>query len=130
MHTYSFEKLDVWNDARQFVAWIYKATSLFPADEKFGLTMQLRRAAVSVVSNLAEGSARTSFKDKAHFSQMAYSSLIEVLNQLIIANDLCFLSHEVLSDGRSKIEVLSSKIAALRNTQLAKLTKSGTTPNP
>ena len=53
--------------------------------------MQLRRAAVSIVSNLAEGSARTSYKDKAHFSQIAYSSLIEVLNQLIIANDLGFL---------------------------------------
>jgi four helix bundle protein len=85
--------------------------------------MQLRRAAVSIVSNLAEGSARTSYKDKAHFSQIAYSSLIEVLNQLIIANDLGFLSNYLLSEGRCKIELLSSKVAALRNTQLSKLAK-------
>jgi four helix bundle protein len=123
MHIYSFEKLDVWKDARQFVTWIYTATSSFPADEKFGLLMQLRRAAVSIVSNLAEGSARTSYKDKAHFSQIAYSSLIEVLNQLIIANDLGFLSNYLLSEGRCKIELLSSKVAALRNTQLSKLAK-------
>jgi four helix bundle protein len=123
MHIYSFEKLDVWKDARQFVTWIYTATSSFPADEKFGLVMQLRRAAVSIVSNLAEGSARTSYKDKAHFSQIAYSSLIEVLNQLIIANDLGFLSNYLLSEGRCKIELLSSKVAALRNTQLSKLAK-------
>jgi four helix bundle protein len=123
MYTYSFEKLEVWKDARQLVTWIYTTTSLFPADEKFGLVMQLRRAVVSIVSNLAEGSARTSFKDKAHFSQIAYSSLIEVLNQLIIANDLKFLSNDLLNEGRNKIELLSSKIAGLRNTQLSKLNK-------
>ena len=99
-------------------------TSSFPSDEKFGLIMQLRRAAISVVSNLAEGSARTSFKDKAHFSQMAYSSLIEILNQLIIANDLGFLSDDLLIEGRNKIELLTSKAAALRNTQLSKAANS------
>lgn len=120
MHTYSFEKLEVWKDARQLVLWVYKITQSFPAEEKFGLIMQIRRASVSVVSNLAEGSARKSAKDQAHFSQIAYSSLIEILNQLIIAGDLKFINDDIITEGRSKIEKLSTKVAALRNAQLAK----------
>ena len=100
-HIYSFEKLDVWVESRKWVAWIYKITSGFPSEEKYGLTSQIRRASVSVVSNLAEGSARKSAKDQAHFYQMAYSSLIEVLNQLIISNDLKFITDEQLVEVRA-----------------------------
>lgn len=120
-HVYSFEKLNAWKESRIWVTWVYKVTADFPADEKFGLISQLRRAAVSVVSNLAEGSARKSAKDQAHFYQMAYSSLIEVLNQLIISNDLLFLDNDKLTEGRILIENLTSKIAALRNAQLNKV---------
>ncbi|MBK6382079.1 MAG: four helix bundle protein [Chitinophagaceae bacterium] len=120
-HVYSFEKLNAWKESRIWVTWVYKVTADFPADEKFGLISQLRRAAVSVVSNLAEGSARKSAKDQAHFYQMAYSSLIEVLNQLIISNDLMFLGNDKLSEGRTLIENLTVKIAALRNAQLNKV---------
>jgi len=120
-HVYSFEKLNAWKESRIWVTWVYKVTTDFPADEKFGLISQIRRAAVSVVSNLAEGSARKSAKDQAHFYQMAYSSLIEVLNQLIISNDLSFLSNDKLSEGRILIENLTSKVAALRNAQLNKV---------
>lgn len=95
-HQYSSEKLNVWLEARNLVRWIYKMTTAFPADERFGLIMQLRRASISVVSDLTEGSARKSPKDQAHFTQMEYSSLIEILNQLIISNDLRFLSDESL----------------------------------
>ncbi len=120
MHIYSFEKLEVWIEARKLVTWIYTTTAVFPKNEMFGITMQLRRAAVSVVSNLAEGSARKTAKDQAHFTHMAYSSLIEILNQLIISNDLNFLNTEQLAAGRAKIEMLTAKAAALRNTQLSK----------
>jgi four helix bundle protein len=119
-HIYSFEKLEVWKEARRLVVWIYTITNSFPADEKFGLTTQLRRASVSVVSNLAEGSARRTAKDQAYFSQIAYSSLVEILNQLIIANDLKFVSNDVMAEGRAKIETLTQKVAALRNAQLAR----------
>jgi four helix bundle protein len=120
-HIYSFEKLGAWNESRMLVAWIYRATADFPSDEKFGLISQIRRAAVSVVSNLAEGSARKSAKDQAHFYQISYSSLIEVLNQLIISNDLTFLGNDKLTEGRTLIENLTSKIAALRNARLSKV---------
>ena len=121
MHVYSFEKLEVWIEARKLVKWIYQITSTFPAEEKFGLVLQLRRASVTVVSNLAEGSARSSAKDQAHFSQVAYSSLIELINQLIISNDLEFLPAAVLEEGRGKIEILSERIAALRKSQLKRV---------
>ena len=118
---YSFEKLDVWAESRTLVKWVYETTSIFPPEEKFGLTMQLRRVSISVVSNLAEGSARMSPKDQAHFSQIAYSSLIEILNQLIISADLSFISKEKLDEGRTKIDSISGKIAALRKSQLNKI---------
>ena len=120
MHTYSFEKLEVWKEARQLVVWVYEATKSYPAEEKFGLVMQLRRATISVVSNLAEGSARKSSKDQAWFSQIAYSSLIEILNQLIMSFDLKFISEEKLLVGRSLIESITPKVAALRNVQQLK----------
>lgn len=102
------------------VVWVYKITNSFPKEEKFGLIMQIRRASVSVVSNLAEGSARRSAKDQAHFSQIAYSSLVEILTQLIIAGDLSFINDDIITEGRIKIEALTIKVAALRNAQLAK----------
>ncbi len=118
---YSFEKLDSWVDARKLVKWIYEKTAKFPSEEKFGLVMQLRRAGISVVSNLAEGSARMTPKDQAHFTNLAYSSLIEVLNQLIIAADLNFIDIENLMEGRQQIDALAGKIAALRKSQLNRI---------
>ena len=120
MHTYSFEKLVVWKEARELVVWIYSITKEYPSEEKFGLVTQLRRAAVSVVSNLAEGSSRKSAKNQAHFSQIAYSSLLEILTQLILSGDLHFIPEDTVTEGRSKIENLTMKIAALRNAQLAR----------
>ena len=103
------------------VRWIYDITDHFPKDERYGLVSQLRRASVSVVSNLAEGSARKSPKDQANFYQIAYSSLMEILNQMIISNDLTFLKTEILKEGRGLIENLASKVATLRNSQLKKI---------
>ena len=120
MHIYSFEKLEVFKEARELVVWIYSITKEYPSEEKFGLVTQLRRAAVSVVSNLAEGSSRKSAKDQAHFSQIAYSSLLEILTQLILSGDLHFIPEDTVTDGISNIENLTMKIAALRNAQLAR----------
>ncbi len=121
MRTYSFEKLKVWNDGRNLVTWVYAVTKNFPSEEKLGLVSQMKRAAVSVVSNIAEGSSRKSAKDQAHFYQIAYSSLIELLNQTIIAADLYFLSSNDLEQGRSKIEFILFELAGLRNACLAKM---------
>ncbi|MFM7670985.1 MAG: four helix bundle protein [Bacteroidota bacterium] len=67
---------------------IYRITYKFPSEERYSFAQQLRRAALSVVSNLSEGSGRLSAKDQSHFYNMAYASLLEALNQVIIAQDL------------------------------------------
>ena len=118
MKIYSFEKLACWQHARELAVWVYKATKSFPAEEKFGIVSQMRRAAVSIASNLAEGTSRVSKKDQAHFSTIAYSSTIELMNDLIIAVDLEFLSVELYTEGREKIEKQTFLISKLRGSQI------------
>jgi len=79
-YNYSFEKIEVWQLAKQLTVIIYKLTTNFPDEEKFGLTSQLRRASVSVPSNIAEGNSKSSLKEKAYFTEIAFSSLMEVRN--------------------------------------------------
>ncbi len=117
MKVYSFEKLECWQSARKLAVWTYKATNLFPDYEKFGLVSQMRRAAISVASNIAEGTSRKTSKDKAHFSTIAYSSTIELLNDLLIAQELNFLSRELYEEGREMIEKQTLLIAGLRKSQ-------------
>ncbi|MDD2229247.1 MAG: four helix bundle protein [Candidatus Cloacimonetes bacterium] len=74
----------MWQNARKLVQKIYCLTKTLPAGERFGLTSQIQRAAVSVSSNIAEGASRKGYKDQAHFYQIAYASLMEVLCQLIL----------------------------------------------
>ncbi|MBZ0183205.1 MAG: four helix bundle protein [Melioribacteraceae bacterium] len=113
MYKYSFEKLDVWQESRKIIVELYIITKSFPDEEKFGLVSQIRRAAISIASNLAEGTSRNSLKDQAHFSNLAYSSLIEVLSHLHISNDLGFLKEETLNDLKEKLQELSNKINSL-----------------
>jgi four helix bundle protein len=89
------EKLDVWNKAVDFVVEVYKATENFPKDERFGLTSQVRRGAVSIPANIAEGAARTSPKEFAHFLSNAQGSASEVETELLIATRLGYLSPDV-----------------------------------
>ena len=118
-HVYPFEKLRVWQSARSLVKKVYQTTKTFPRGEMYGLTSQTNRAAVSVAANLAEGSSRTSRKDQAHFSQIAYSSLMELACLLIVAVDLEFLSADEETVLREEIEAVSRQLNALRNTQLS-----------
>ena len=117
MKIYTFEKLDVWKKSRKLVKNIYQITKSFPDEEKFGLTSQIRRASISISSNLAEGSARQSLKDQARFSIMAYGSLMEVLNQLILANDLEYLSQDKMLEMRPLVEEISNKLDKLTKSQ-------------
>ncbi len=119
-YLFSFEKLNVWIDSKELVKIIYTVTRKFPSEERFGLTSQLRRASISVASNLAEGTSRKTNKDKAHFSTISYSSLMEVLNQIIIAKELDFLETKEYMNIRTQIEKVANKLNALRNSQLNK----------
>lgn len=91
----SFKDLIVWQRSHQFVLDIYKAAKTFPKDEQLGLTSQIRRASISVSSNIVEGSQRGSDKEFIRFLRMARGSLAEVQAQLLIARDLGYIKTEV-----------------------------------
>ena len=118
MYTFSFEKLNVWKESIVLIKEIYKITSEFPDNEKFGLVSQLRRGAISISSNLAEGTSRNTNKDKPHFTTVSFSSLMEVLNQLIISKELEFLSEEKYIEVRKQIEKVANMLNALKKAQL------------
>lgn len=108
-HRFSFEKLEVWQDSINFAKQIYQVTDKFPKTEIYGLTSQIRRAVVSVSSNLAEGSTRKSLKDQARFTEIAFGSLLETLNQLMLANKLGYISEDDLNSIRDEIEKISNR---------------------
>lgn len=111
---YSFEKLEVYQDARQFVKQVYLLTEIFPDKERFGLVSQIQRASVSVVSNIAEGTSRASDKEKERFIEIAYGSLLETFCQLQIANDLNYITLEQLNEIQLQINKIANKLSALK----------------
>src|ERR1035438_6853460 len=93
----SFTDLDAWKEGHKLVLMIYELTKRFPREELFGLTAQIRKAVVSITSNIAEGFSRQTYKDKVHFYCMALGSLTEVQNQLMVARDLKYSSQDEFS---------------------------------
>jgi four helix bundle protein len=120
MKTFSFEKLTAWQKARELAHEIYKVTKTFPKEEQFGIISQMRRCAISIASNLAEGSGRNSMLDKARFSEIAFGSALELLNQLILSYDFEFISEDKYSEIREKTAEVTLLIDGLRKSQLAK----------
>lgn len=112
------EKLDTWRLAKALAGQVYLLTANFPKEERFGLVDQMRRASVSVMSNLAEGSGRVSPRDQAYFSQIAFGSLLELDAQLQLSVDLHFLQMDCYQGIRLTIVESVKKISALRASQL------------
>ncbi len=113
LKNYSFEKLDAWKESRELLKIIYLISAKFPTEEKFGLVSQIRRAAVSIPSNIAEGSGRISKPDQRNFYKNAYSSLMEVLCQLLLSYDLEFIDKEELNKIRFQIDHVSRLLVGL-----------------
>ncbi|HNQ68858.1 MAG TPA: four helix bundle protein [Bacteroidales bacterium] len=116
MYIYSFEKLNVWQNSRKLSFEIYQITKTFPEEERFGLISQMRRAAVSISSNIAEGCSRISKKEQKHFYTISYSSAIELLNQIILSLDLMVINNEQYVEIRSSIEQITNQLNALNKT--------------
>lgn len=93
---HNFKELNVWKKGIEMVTAIYELTSKFPSDEKFGLTSQIRRAAISIPSNIAEGSGRKTNKDFSNFLSISLGSQFELETQLIVASQLGFVSNEAI----------------------------------
>ena len=114
-----FTDLDVWKHGHEVVIAIYRETKQWPKEEVFGLTSQIRRAIVSVTSNIAEGFSRATKTDKKHFYTMAHGSLTEVQNQLIIAHDIGYLKSDAFKNiaGKSVIvhKLLTGLIKSLKD---------------
>src|SRR3972149_6636369 len=96
---FRFEKLDIWQKAVEYADLIYRLTQDFPAEERFGLSSQLRRSAVSISSNIAEGTSRSSDTDLARFVEIAYGSLLESISELEIAKRQRFLSDDMFAQA-------------------------------
>src|SRR5215211_3704919 len=115
---FNFEKLDAWHHSLDLAESVYSLTRTFPNEERFGLTIQMRRAAVSVSSNLAEGSLRSSRQDYARFVEIAAGSLFEVASQAFLARRLQFLSEESSGTLYALAERQGRMLSGLRSSLL------------
>ena len=112
---FAFEKLEVWQNTMDISVEIYHLTEQFPKTEQFSLTDQIRRAMTAVSDNITEGNSRNTGKDTAHFLSIAYSSLMETMNHLILAQRLLYIEKETVNYLRLKIEKAGAQISALCN---------------
>jgi four helix bundle protein len=115
---FGFERLDVWEKAIEFADAVYAVTRDFPSDERFGLTNQMRRAAVSISSNIAEGSSRNSRKDFARFIEIATGSVFEVVSQSYISRNQGMLSQESFEILYAAAEEQGRMLSGLRRSLL------------
>lgn len=118
---FSFEGLEVYKCARGLVRDIYRLQDKFPHDERFALGDQLRRSAISITSNIAEGSGRNSLKEKIHFIEIAFGSMTESFCQLQIAQDLGYLSQEDVEALRPQFNQVAAFLSMLKKSFESKI---------
>lgn len=111
---FSFEGLEVYQAARSLVKEVYLLQSKFPKTETFALDDQIRRSASSITSNIAEGSGRSSNKEKVHFIEIAYGSLMEAFSQLQIAQDLGYIAEEDVDTIRPSFISVAKMLSGLK----------------
>ena len=111
---YEYKNLDAYKESKALVILVYALLKKFPREEQYALCDQLRRAVISVPSNIAEGSGRTSSKDQAHFFEMAFGSLMEVNCQIDIAQDLGFVTKEDVENVDKHVRAIAALLSGLR----------------
>ena len=121
MDAFTFEKLQVWQKARILVKEVYKLIDRFPNSEKYALANQLGRAVVSVPSNIAEGCGRPSLRERTHFYEIAYGSLMESYTQLTLASDIGFIAEEDLQAIKPLFEEISRMLSGLRKSLIDRI---------
>lgn len=120
MEMFSFEKLIAYQESRKLLKSIYLISRSFPEYERFALTSQLRRAVISVSSNIAEGCGRVSNKEKIHFLEIAFGSLLEAYSQLQIGLDLGYTSSNEIEKLKPQFFYVGNLINALRKSYIIK----------
>ena len=111
---YEYKNLDVYKESKNLVKMVYGLIEKFPKVETYALCDQLRRSVISVPSNIAEGSGRTSAKDQAHFFEMAFGSLMEVNCQMDIACDLGYINQTELLKVEEQVSRIAAMLSGLR----------------
>ena len=111
---FSFEKLKVWQKARLFHREVFRLTTNFPYEQNYALIPQIRRAALSVPSNISEGAGRLGTKEFVHFISIAYGSLMETMNQLILAEDMGYVPEETMTKLRFDVAEIARMLTALK----------------
>jgi four helix bundle protein len=109
----TFTDLKAWQEGHRLVLLIYNITREFPSAEQFGLVSQMRRAVVSITSNIAEGFARETYADKIRFYSMSHGSLAEIQNQLVIARDVGFIKENIFSECAGQAIVTQKILSGL-----------------
>lgn len=112
---HNFKKLDIWGKSMDLVTEIYQVTNLFPNNERFGLTSQMQRSAVSIPSNIAEGSAKSSNKDFSRFLEMSIGYSFELETQIILATNLKYIDSENSFAIQNKISEIQKMIIGFKN---------------
>lgn len=120
MYSSNFEKLDVWQKSHHFVLMIYKITKLFPKEEIYSLTSQLRRSASSVAANIVEGNEKKSLKEYVQYLYVAKSSLAETKYHLILSRDLGYIKNKNFNDLLSQLNEIGKMLNGLINYLLQK----------
>lgn len=114
----NYRTLLAYTEAKELVKLIYTLLRKFPNEERYALCDQLRRAVISIPSNIAEGMGRISQKEQVHFLEIAFGSLMEVGSQMDVAHDLGFISAQELDAVDNKIDVVASLLSGLRNRRI------------
>ena len=111
---YSFEKLLVWKESRKLVCEVYSLLNNFPRFETYGICDQIRRAVISIPSNIVEGNIKKSLKERLHFIEISYGSLLEVYCQLIISKDLGYIDAYQFETIKPKIDAVNRLLSGLK----------------
>ena len=119
---YQFERLNAWQESRKLVVAVYQLLKKFPSEERYALCDQLRRAVISIPSNIAEGNGRIAIKEQIHFLEIAYSSVMEVYCQLQLAVDLGYITDEDFKQIKPLIYNTTKLISGLRSSKAVPLT--------
>ena len=123
MYTFNYRKLNAYQYAKELTCFVYTFIKDFPIEERYALSDQIRRAAVSIPSNIAEGASRSSIKEQIHYIEIAFGSLNELMCQFEIAHELKYLTDEQLDKIETQVKIVAQLLSGLKKSKEEKIAK-------
>ena len=121
MYTFNYRKLNAYQYAKELTCFVYTFIKYFPIEERYALSDQIRRAAVSIPSNIAEGASRSSIKEQIHYIEIAFGSLNELMCQFEIAHELKYLTDEQLDKIETQVKIVAQLLSGLKKSKEEKI---------